>query len=386
MTLLAKYNLKSLLRRKAATVSTALSFGLAVAVFVVLMGLAKGVLDVHHRAGNECNIVVLQKGASDAHFSSLSSEDLHKIRYREFVAGTVDGRESVSPELELVSWVTLPQVAGKRHTNLRGVTAPAVDLHGIQLEQGRLFRGSSEAILGKTAAKRFGLRPGDKFTAEDQTYTVTGIFSCLGSVIESEVWCDLDGLMAVSGRMATTGKHSSMVIRLRDGYDPRRVCDELSADKSLFVDAKPEKEYYRGMGNIFGQLEQLGLATSLIACIGAMFSGMNTMYNSVARRTREIGVLRAIGFSRNIIISMFISESLAMGLIGGAIGLIAGLGMVSAANQFGVSLLSVAFSLHVPSSVLVEGMLLSTLAGLLGGFLPARKAARLEIVKAVRYI
>ena len=163
MTLLAKYNLKSLLRRKAATVSTALSFALAVAVFVVLMGLAKGVLDVHHRAGNERNIVVLQKGASDAHFSSLSSEDLHKIRYREFVARTVDGRESVSPELELVSWVTLPQVAGKRHTNLRGVTAAAVDLHGIQLEQGRLFRGSSEAILGQTAAKRFGLRPGDKF-------------------------------------------------------------------------------------------------------------------------------------------------------------------------------------------------------------------------------
>ena len=221
MTLLAKYNLKSLLRRKAATVSTALSFALAVAVFVVLMGLAKGVLDVHHRAGNERNIVVLQKGASDAHFSSLSSEDLHKIRYREFVARTVNGRESVSPELELVSWVTLPQVAGKRHTNLRGVTAPAVDLHGIQLEQGRLFRGSSEAILGQTAAKRFGLRPGDKFTAEDQTYTVTGIFSCSGSVIESEVWCDLDGLMAVSGRMATTGKHSSMVIRVGDGYDLR---------------------------------------------------------------------------------------------------------------------------------------------------------------------
>src|SRR5262249_3658918 len=231
MTLLAKYNLKSLMRRKAATISTALSFALAVAVFVVLMGLAKGVLDGHHRAGNERNIVVLQKGASDAHFGSLSSEDLHKIRYREFVARTPDGRESESPELELVSWVTLPQVAGKRHTNLRGVTAPAVDLHGIQLEQGRLFRGSGEGSLGKTAAKRFGLGPGDEFTAEDQTYKVTGIFSCSGSVIESEVWCDLDGLMAVSGRMATTGKHSSMVIRVGDGYDPRRVCDELSADK-----------------------------------------------------------------------------------------------------------------------------------------------------------
>ena len=97
-------------------------------------------------------------------------------------------------------------------------------------------------------------------------------------------------------------------------------------------------------------------------------------------------MLRAIGFSRNALLIMFVAESLAMGLVGGAIGLIAGLGMVSAANQFGVSLLSVAFSLEVPSSVLVEGMLLSALAGLLGGFLPARKAARLEIVKAVRYI
>ena len=96
---------------------------------------------------------MLQKGASDAHFSSLSSEDLHKIRYREFVARTADGRESVSPELELVSWVTLPQVAGKRHTNLRGVTAPAVDLHGIQLEQGtavpRLERSHPRQVGGQ---------------------------------------------------------------------------------------------------------------------------------------------------------------------------------------------------------------------------------------------
>jgi ABC-type antimicrobial peptide transport system permease subunit len=386
MRLLAKYNLKSLLRRKAATASTALSFALAVAVFVVLMSLAKGVLDVHHRAGKERNIVVLQKGASDAHFSSLSSEDLHKIRYREFVARTAGGRESVSPELELVSWVTLPQAAAKHHTNVRGVTDSALDLHGIQLEEGKLFRGASEAILGESAAKRFGLWLGEKFTAEDQTYTVTGIFSCSGSVIESEVWCDLDGLMAVSGRMATTGKYSSMVIRVRDGYDPHRVCNDLSADKSVFVDAKLEKEYYRGMGNIFGQLEQLGLATSLIACIGAMFSGMNTMYNSVARRTHEIGVLRAIGFSSNVLLIMFIAESSALGLVGGAIGLVAGQGMVSVANQFGVCLLSVAFSLDLPSSVLVEGMLLSVLAGLLGGLLPARRAARLEIVKAVRYI
>ena len=386
MTLLAKYNLKSLLRRKAATPSSALSFALAVAVFVVLMGLANGVLNVHHRAGDDRNIVVLQRGASDAHFSSLSTEDLHKIRYQDFVAKTAGGREAVSPELELVSWVTWPRAAGKHHTNVRGVTASAPDLHGIRWEQGRLFRGSTEAILGETAARRFGLRVGDELTAEGQRFTVTGIFSCSGSVIESEAWCDLDGLMAVSGRMATTGKHSSMVIRVGDGYDPRRVCDELSADKSVFVDAKPEKEYYRGMGNIFGQLEQLGLATSLIACIGAMFSGMNTMYNSVARRTREIGVLRAIGFSRNALLIMFVAESLAIGLVGGAIGLVAGHGMVSAANQFGVSLLSVAFSLDVPSRVLVEGMLLSALAGLLGGFLPARRAARLEIVKAVRYI
>ncbi len=386
MTLLAKYNLKSLLRRKAATASTALSFALAVAVFVALMGLANGVRNVHRRAGNDWNIVVLQKGASDAHFSSLSTEDLHKIRYRDFITKTAGGQESVSPELELVSWVTVPRVAGKHHTNVRGVTALALVLHGIQLEQGKLFRGASEAVLGKTAAKRFGLRVGDRFTAEGQVFTTTGIFSCSGSVIESEVWCDLDGLMAISGRMATTGKYSSMVIRVKEGHDLHRVCDDLSADKSVFVDAKPEKEYYRGMGNIFGQLEQLGLATSVIACIGAMFSGMNTMYNSVARRTHEIGVLRAIGFSSNALLVMFIAESLVLGLIGGAIGLAAGQGMVSVANQFGVSLLSVAFSLEVPNRVLVEGILLSGLAGLLGGFLPARKAGRLEIVRAVRCI
>jgi ABC-type lipoprotein release transport system permease subunit len=386
MRLLAKYNLKSLLRRKAATASTALSFALAVAVFVVLMGLANGVLNVHHRAGNEHNIVVLQKGASDAHFSSLSTEDLHKIRYGDFVTRTAGGRELVSPELELVSWVTLPQAPGKHHTNVRGVTALALDLHGIQLEQGKLFHGASEAVLGKTAAKRFGLRVGDRFTAEEQVFTVTGIFSCSGSVIESEVWCDLDGLMAVSGRMATTGKYSSMVIRVKEGYDLRRVCEDLSADKSVFVDARPEKEYYRGMGNVFAQLEQLGLATSMIACIGAMFSSMNTMYNSVARRTHEIGVLRAIGFSSHALLVMFIAESSALGLVGGAIGLAAGQGMVSIANQFGVNLLSIAFSLDVPNRVLGEGMLLSGLAGLLGGFLPARRAAQLQIVRAVRYI
>src|SRR5262249_27570455 len=112
----------------------------------------------------------------------------------------------------------------------------------------------------------------------------------------------------------------------------------------------------------------------------------NTMYNSVARRTHEIGVLRAIGFSSNAILLMFIAESSALGLVGGAIGLVAGQGMVSVANQFGVGLLGVAFSLDLPSSGLVEGMLLSVLAGLLGGFLPARRAARLEIVKAVRSI
>ena len=108
---------------------------------------------------------------------------------------------------------------------------------------------------------------------------------------------------------------------------PRRVCDELSADKSMFVDARPEKEYYRAMETSSGNSQQLGLATSLIACIGAMFSGMNTMYNSAARRTREIGVLRAIGFSRNVTSHQvsIAAESFAIGLVGGAIGLVAGL-------------------------------------------------------------
>jgi putative ABC transport system permease protein len=386
MMLMAKYNLKSLLRRKTATASTALSFALAVGVFVVLMGLANGVLNVHHRAGDDRNLVVLQKGASDAHFSSLSTEDLLKIRYRSFVAKDSQGKELASPELELVSWVTLPGTAGKHHTNVRGVSDLASELHDIIFEEGTMFRGSSEAVIGKTAAKRFGLKVGDRLTAEGQDYTVTGIFACSGSVLESEVWCDLNGLMAVSGRMATTGKYSSMVIRLADGSEPKLVCEELGTDKSVFVDARPEKEYYRGMGSVFEQLEQLGLATSIIACIGAMFSGMNTMFNSVSRRTHEIGVLRAIGFTSNSVLSMFIAESLAFGLIGGAIGLLAGMGMVWVANQFGISLLSVAFTLDVPKIVLVQGMLLSVIAGLLGGFLPARKAARLEIVKAVRSI
>ena len=344
MTLLAKYNLKSLLRRKAATVSTALSFALAVAVFVVLMGLAKGVLDVHHCAGNGATLSCCRRrvrrafqlpvvgGPAQDPIPGICREDGRRPGVGEpgtrvgQLGDSASGRRQTPYQPARRDWCP-PSICTVSDWNRDGCSA------------GRAKRSSARRRPSGSACGRVTSSPRKIRRHGHGDLLLFGLRDRVGGVVRSG-WAE-GGL----GPHGDHGKASSTVIRVGDGYDLCRVCDELSADKSLFVDARPEKEYYRGMGNIFGQLE-LGLATSLIACIGAMFSGMNTMYNSVARRTCEIGVLRAIGFSRNVLLIMFVAESLATGLVGGAIGLIAGLGMVSAANHFGVSLLSVAFSLE----------------------------------------
>ena len=181
------------------------------------------------------------------------------------------------------------------------------------------------------------------------------------------------------------GIYSSMHVTLRPGMAASFKA-ALTKDARLDLDAMPEAQFYAAESQLADKLRNLGIIVALILAVGAMFGGMNTMYAAVARRSREVGVLRALGFSRASILLSFILESTALGLAGGIAGEILG---VAVAYGTGLQsrLMNVAtfiFSFRLAPSSFLAGLIVAAIIGALGGILPAWRAARMGVVDSLR--
>jgi putative ABC transport system permease protein len=287
----------------------------------------------------------------------------------------------------MVVVANLPRVTDGMDTNIliRGVTQKAFDVRGgIRVAGGRPFKpGLNEIIVGERASERFGLGVGTEVTLQKRGWQVVGVFASEGSGFESEIWGDVDVMRPAFQR---SGGYQSMALRLRDPAELEAFGEELDSNPDFQVEMRQEREYYEAQaGGVANALLGLAVFVSVIMGIGAVFGAMNTMYAIVAARTREIGTLRALGFSRRAILFSFVIESTFLAFVGGLLGCALALpanGITTATG--GPSFAELAFAFQITPGSLVAGLVFALLMGIFGGLLPAVRAARLAITTALR--
>lgn len=278
------------------------------------------------------------------------------------------------------TWVTRPGSPEDTWMVVRGVTNVAFDVYDrVKIVRGQRPQPGGGVIVGRMVPAKLGtVEVGAKLRFGTREWTVVGIFDAGGTVYDSEIWADLNDLSADLKREGL----SLITIKVEDPEKVDQVVYELNTQSQVIVFAEPEVRYYSDLAKQFDQLGVLGLLIAMIMAVAAIFGGMNTMFAAVAARVREVGVLKALGFSHTSIMASFVLESLIIALAGGIIGCALGAGI----HGLSASAPTFAFTLTVTERILMEGMGLSVLIGALGGWWPARSAARLRVIEAVRHL
>ena len=388
MGLITNYNLRSMLVRKGTAAMTAMGIAMVVAVFVMTLAIAQGFRATLVASGSPQNAIVLRKSATAETLSSVLRSDVPIVDSLPQVARAADGQPLASPEL--VTIIALPRYSNDQPANvpLRGVGPKAFEIRdALKIVDGRRFAfGTREINVGKLAMGRFkGLTIGSDVRFGSATWKVVGVFTADDAAFESEVWGDVDLLQPAFQR---TG-YQSITVRLTDpsAFDSFKTA--VDTDPRLYLEPQREQEYYAEQSRaLTAVIRVFGTFVTLILAIGAVFGAMNTMYAAVAYRTREIGTLRALGFTPFRIVTAFLAESIALALIGGVIGCALALpvhGLSTGTTNFS-SFSEVAFKFRITPALLAGGLVFAGLMGAAGGLLPAIRAARIPVARALREI
>jgi putative ABC transport system permease protein len=385
MALPLKYNLRNIIVRKGSTFATAFTIGLTVAVFLLVLALARGIDMTLSSSGEQNNMIVLREGSTAELNSSITRENFKDLMYLDGVE-----REGDQP-LATGEIVTLIYKARKGMTqganvSVRGVGPMSFKLRsGFSVVAGRIFQpGQTEAVVSKRISERFqGLGVGDKFRIQTTDYTVVGLFDSAGKAFESEIWVDINSLASTTKRP----DYSSALLRVKDQNALAALTKRITDDPKLHLKALSERTFYEDQqGQTSLSLKILAGFISFIMAVGAGFAGMNTMYAAVARRTKEIGTLRVLGFSRLSILVAFLLESVSIALIGAAIGIILALPLnfVSTGTSNWVTFSEIAFNFKVTPDLMLSALIFGAIIGFIGSLLPSIRASRFKIVDALR--
>jgi ABC-type lipoprotein release transport system permease subunit len=379
------YNIRNLVERKATTLMTAVGIGLTVAVLVTALSLVAGLKSVFAGSGDERQVLVLRKGV-DAELSSTVSTDAYQIiRRLPGIATNGGGEPFVSPEGLTV--INLPSVDSPQGMNVtvRGLLPIGLSMRSIEIQQGKMFQpGLRQVVVGDAVARRYpDAQIGKQIRFGKGLWDVVGVFKGGDSAAASEIWVDLN---QVRGDFEQEGGSNSLLVRLNSASQIPEFSKMIADDQRLGSGAIGEKAYYAALTSSGAPLEVVGFAVAIIMAVGSAFAATNTMYAAVARRSREIGTLRALGFGRWSILQSFVLESIFLALLGGVVGVLIALpinGLTTGVGNFS-TFSEVAFRFKMGPSAIALGLLFAVVIGALGGFMPAWAASKKGIVAAMR--
>jgi putative ABC transport system permease protein len=380
------YNIRSVRQRPVSTLTTALGMGLVVLVFIAMMALSRGFRAAIVETGSRENVLVVRSGADNELMSGLSRATAQTIIGMPFVAKGADERPLASPEVYVL--VSLHRLdGGEALVVARGVGPEAFQVRkNVKIIAGRMIKsGAPEILVGKSIVGRFAdTEIGGKINFANRDWTVVGHFAADGSAFESEIWGENEQFMpAFRGEV-----FQSVTFRMNDPSAFESTKQALEDDPRLPVGVHREYDFYASQSELLTQV--LNVAAIFIAgimAIGAVFGAVNTMYASVSARAPEIAVLLTLGFRPLSVLSSFLVEALVIALIGGVLGCLFALplnGLMTSTTNW-ASMSEVAFAFRVTPDLLLRGVAFALVMGLIGGFFPARRAARQPIVEAARH-
>jgi len=386
MALPLSYNVRNVKNRWQVTLLAISGIALVVAVFTVLMSMSEGFALALRATGTPRNAMIVQRGSASELTSWVPLVQKQLITVRDEVARGTDGQPLASPEVVIVT--NKPKKTGEpTQITVRGVTPRAFQVReGIKITEGRTFApGNYEIIVGEKISNRVAnLGIGSSVRLQKHDWKVVGLFTSQGGAFESEIWGDADVMGPDFGR---SGGSNSLSVRLKDGTDVAVLDRWIRSNPQMQLQALSEKKYYDDQaGPLAKVLRQLANFVAVIMGVGAVFGAMNTMYAVVAARTREIGTLRALGFSRRAILFSFVLESVTLALAGGVIGCLLAFPMNGYSTGTGQtqSFSEIAFAFRITPEIVTKGLAFAVAMGMVGGLLPAFRAARLPITSALR--
>jgi len=384
-----KYVLRSSSSRRLTTVITMLGIALVVFVFTAVLMMANGIQKTLRSTGSDDNVMVARKAAASEIMSIIDREAAGIVTNMPQVARAADGRPLSSKEVVVIINLAKLRADGISNVTVRGVEEAAFQLRPqVRVVEGRMFKwGAREIIAGAGITKRFaGAQIGERIKFGGDLWNVVGIFDTDGSGFDSEIWGDLNQVADAFKRQSL----STVTFRIKNPDDLNDLVSAYEADNRLqYFIPKREKKFFEEQSEMMAKfIRILGLFITVIFSTGATIGAMITMYGAVANRTVEIGTMRALGFYRRSILLAFLAEALVLSFLGGALGL----GLASLLQFFTISTLNfgsfseLAFSFALSPSIIATSLGFSLLMGLIGGFLPAVRAARLDIVQALRAV
>jgi ABC-type lipoprotein release transport system permease subunit len=380
------YSFRNLWTRRLTTVLTASGMAMVVFVFASILMLSEGLRKTLVDTGSPDNVVVIRKGSASEVQSGIERLQASIVETEPEVAFGAQGRRFLAKELLVL--INLPKRGTSKtsQVTIRGIQPESLLLRPqVKLVKGRMPKaGSSEIMAGTSIARRFrGGGVGENLRFGMRDWTVVGIFDAGNSAFSSEIWGDADQLMQAFRRPV----YSSVIFKLADSSAFEAVKKRIESDPRLTLEARRETKYYADQSEMMAKfLRILGMSLTVIFSLGAIIGAMITMYSAVANRTGEIGTLRALGFQRGSILAAFLMESLLLGLVGGCIGLF----FASFLQLFTISTMNfqtfseLAFSFTLTFEIFYQSLLFSLIMGFVGGVLPAFRAARKNIVEALR--
>ena len=390
MALPVTYNIRNVLVRWRATLATVLGVALVVAVYVLVQSMAAGLEKSSGNTGDPRNVMIVRKGSTAESSSQVTREQFRLIQYAPEIVRATNGQPLVSADVVVL--ISLPRRnLGEANVLLRGITPMGRELRPqVSLVGGRWFApGKREVVVSRRLAARFAnFDVGQKFKTGGKELTVTGWLDGGNSAFDSEVWMDADEARSIFDREM----YSSVLVRVADAAGVLSLTNRIETDKRLPLRADYEVKYYAAQTMTAMPIKFLGTFLAVAMSIGAVFAAMNTMYASVGARTREIGTLRVLGFRRRTILLSFIIEGALLALIGGVLGCLAALGIVSALLWTGFTMGTMSFEsfsetvfqFRITPALEIKGLIFSVLVGAAGSLLPAVRASRLPVIAALK--
>jgi len=382
------YNWRNLLARRLTTGLTVTGISLVVFVFAAVLMLAQGIEDTLVATGSEDNVILIREGSQSELMSSLTREQIDLVSTFPELARDNDNQPLLTADVVTMINLHKKQSGDMGNIAVRGISPGAFDLRPqVRLESGRWFKpGQLEVVIGNKIAEQFeNTAVGDLIEIGSKKWEVVGILEAGKTGFASEIWGDADLVLSEFNRQNV---FSSATFRLSNPEEFEIIKTKLETERRLQeLDVKREQTYYKEQSQFMATfISALGLVITVIFSFGAMIGAMITMYAAVANRTVEIGTLRALGFRRRSILTAFLIESLVLSLIGAGIGLglASFLQMVSfSTTNFG-SFSGLAFGFSLNPVIVLSTVIFSLVMGIFGGFLPAVRAARMDIVNSLR--
>ncbi len=380
------YIARNLWVRRVTTLLTAGGMALVVYVFATVLMMSEGIRSTLVATGQPDNVMVLRKGANAEINSGIDRGQAQILATLPGIATDALGRPLVSAEPVVLINLAKRSNGKPSNVTVRGTSDLGLQLRpGVRIVEGRMFRpGTSEIVVGRASAAGFaGIDLGASLRFAGREWPIVGRMDSAGSGFDSEIWGDAEQMLQAFRRQA----YSIVVFRLAEPGLFEATRGRIEADPRLVLEAKPEVRFYAEQSEALATfINILGLSLAVIFSVGAVVGAMITMFAAVASRIGEIGTLRALGFRRGAVLAAFMAESLLLSALGGVVGLAAASVMqaVDVSTTNFQTFAELAFKFVLTPQIAVQAMVFALAMGVVGGFVPAWRAARMQIVDCLR--